>query len=225
MDTLAGFGDGLNGGEVGGSCVDGGIDEIEEVNARLDVTSGNAGFDEHLQLPVAGAVLVVITRTFEGGAEFAEAAIGAEAQVDAIAHTFGRVGREQFRVLIGELLEKLLVGHAGIGLAISGVKKHQVDIGTVVEFAAAKFAEGDHGEECWTRGGVRRAVLRRVLENVAIGGIEDRIGRLESSAVMSASRASPRTRRGTMRRSWRRRRCGEFEGRASLLELLELLCG
>ncbi len=93
-NAFAGEGDGLDGGEVEGGRVGEGFDGVEEFASGAGVAGGDAGLDHHLEFPVAGAGAVVLERAVEGEADFAEATVGAEAQVDAVAHPFDGVSGE-----------------------------------------------------------------------------------------------------------------------------------
>jgi hypothetical protein len=84
---------------------------------------------EHLQLPIARAFFIVVLGAFEGLAELAVAAIGAEAEIDAVAHALGGVSGEHLREGGGSAFEGLAIG--------AGIDEHEVDIGAVVELAAA----------------------------------------------------------------------------------------
>src|SRR5690349_6672580 len=63
VDALAGGGHGLDSGEIQARGVDGGLNEIEQSLADAFVAGGNARFDEHLQLPVAGTLGVIVPRS------------------------------------------------------------------------------------------------------------------------------------------------------------------
>src|SRR4051794_33634989 len=147
-DALAGFGDGLDGAEVEGALVYEGLDEIEETLAGGAVAGGDARFNEHLLLPISGALRVVGAGAVFGDADLAARAVGAEAKVDAVALAVGGVGGEERGGLVGDLLIELLVADGGgsVGIAVALVEEHEIDVGAVIQLAAAEFAEGDDGE-------------------------------------------------------------------------------
>src|SRR5439155_23848511 len=108
----------------------------------------NAGLDQHLFFPIAGALGIVSLSAVLGDADFAQYAIGPQAEVHAIALPIGGVGGKQGDILIGDLLVKLFIGDARgtVGLAVAAVDEHQIDVGAIVQLLAAQFAERDHGE-------------------------------------------------------------------------------
>ena len=147
-DALAGFTDRFDGAEIERALVDQRFDELEEGGAGLALSGGDARLDQHLLLPVAGALAVVKAGAFLGDGDLSQGSVGAEAQVDAIALALGGVAGEQGGVLVGHLLVEFLVGEHGgtVGLAIAAVDEHEVDIGAVVQLFAAQLAERDDAE-------------------------------------------------------------------------------
>jgi hypothetical protein len=174
VDAEAGLGDGFEGGEVERGGIDEGLDEGEEFAAGGGVAGGDAGFDEHLELPVAAAGLVVVFGGVEGDGDLAEASFGAEAEVDAVADAFGGVAGEEFGRELGDLDGELFVGNdvgAG-GVAVGGVEEDEIDVGAVVELFAAEFADGEDGE----RSGGEAVAAGVVGDDAGEGDVEDGVG-------------------------------------------------
>jgi len=180
VDAFAGFGHGLDGGEIEGGGVDHGLDPLEEVAARGAFAGGDAGLEEHLEFPVAGAGAVVLFGGVEGDADFAEAAIGAEAEVDAVAEAFGGVGGEEVRETGGDFLEELAVGDGvfAVGLAVALIEEEEVDVGAVVEFVGSEFTEGEDGEAALVAGGEAGGAVAgdEVEAKAAVGDVEEGVG-------------------------------------------------
>lgn len=174
VDAEAGLGDGFEGGEVEGGGVDEGLDEVEEFAAGGGVAGGDAGFDEHLELPVAAAGLVVVFGGVEGDCDLAEASFGAEPEVDAVADAFGGVAGEEFRRELGDLDGELFVGDdvGSGGVAVGGVEEDEIDVGAVVELFAAEFADGEDGE----RSGGEAVAAGVVGDDAGEGDVEDGVG-------------------------------------------------
>ncbi len=152
--------------------------------------SGRACANQHLPLPVVRAVAVVLERALETHDELAVLSVRPEAEVDAVDGRRPARTADGLEQLLGESREERAVlerrGGACMrrsrGVALAVVQKHQVDVGCVVELAAAELAERDDRElgfgDASTRvGGLRRAVavherLARVRKRV----IEDAVG-------------------------------------------------
>ena len=88
MNALARFRDRLHGAEVERSRVDQRLDEFQQIAPRLALAGRDAGLDEHLQLPVAAALLIVVAGAIERDADFAETAVGTQPQIHAVALAF-----------------------------------------------------------------------------------------------------------------------------------------
>jgi hypothetical protein len=180
VDAFAGFGHGLDGGEVEGGGVDHGLDPLEEVAARGAFAGGDAGLEEHLEFPVAGAGAVVLFGGIEGDADLAEAAIGAEAEVDAVAKAFGGVGGEEVREAGGDFLEEFEIGDGvfAVGLAIALIEEEEVDVRAVVEFVGSEFTEGEDGEAALVAGGEAWGAVAgdEVEAEAAVGDVEQGVG-------------------------------------------------
>jgi len=176
VDAEAGLGDGFERGEVEGGGVDEGLDEGEEFAPGGGVAGGDAGFDEHLELPVAAAGLVVVFGGVEGDDDLAEAAFGTEAEVDAVADAFGGVAGQEVGDEMGDLDGELFVGNdVGTGgFAVGGVEEDEVDVGAVVELFAAEFADGEDGE----RGGREAVAEGAVGDDAGEGDVEDGVGEM-----------------------------------------------
>ena len=161
VQAFAGGAHGFDGAEVERRRIGEWLHEVEQFAAELTVARGHAGFDQHLELPIPGARLVVLLHAVEREADFAQAAFGAEAEVHAIAEPFGGVRGKELGELIGDALIELLVGdrrRAG-GVAVGGVEEHQVDVGAVVQLRGAVLAERDDGEAALPAVRLRRAEL------------------------------------------------------------------
>jgi hypothetical protein len=174
VDAEAGLGDSFDGSEVERRGIDERFDEGEESAAGGGVAGGDAGLDEHLELPVAAAGLVVSLGGIEGHDDFAVAAFGAEAEIDAVADAFGGVAAEEVGDEVGDLLRELFVGDgfgAG-GVAIGGVEEDEVDVGAVVELFAAELADGEDGD----RSAGEAVALGVVGDGAAEGDVEDGVG-------------------------------------------------
>ena len=148
IQALAGCGKLFDSGKVQAGGVDPGLDEIQQRASGGTMARGHARLDQHLQFPVARALLVVVLSAFDRQADLAQASVGAQAQVHAVTHPFGGIGRKKPGELIRRALEKFLVGYARRpgSLSVGRIQKHQVDIGAVVEFLRAHLAQGDHGK-------------------------------------------------------------------------------
>ena len=91
-DALARLGDGFHGAEVERTLVNQRLDKFQQARAGLRFARGNTRFDEHLLFPIAGAPGIIGPRSFIGDADFAEGAVGPQAQIHAIAQAVGGVG-------------------------------------------------------------------------------------------------------------------------------------
>ncbi len=153
-----------------------------------DVARGTARLDEHLQFPLARRSAIVGKRGFNAGGENPFAALWAKAQVDteesAVAGHLGEKFRNALRETHKEFGICCGAEAAAGGGAIAAVNKHQVDVGTVVKFLAAKFSEGENREPriyelAFGIGGLRQSVI--VFEFLfadAQRGIEQNVGKL-----------------------------------------------
>ena len=170
MDACARFRDRFDGAEIERGRIDQRLDVIQQRPAGLGLAGRNAGLDQHLQFPIAAALLVIAAGAVERNADFAIAAVGTQPQIDAVALAFGGVGGEQLRVLVGDLLEEFFVGHRlrAVGLAVAGVDEHQIDVGAVVQLIAARACQA-RSRRSRTRRSVFEARRRRGGRAIARG--------------------------------------------------------
>ena len=90
--------------------VDQRLDEFQQFAAQGQVAGAHARLDQHLLFPVARALLVVAFGAVERNADLAQAAVGPQPQIHAVARAIRGVCGKQLGVLIGDLLEEFLVG-------------------------------------------------------------------------------------------------------------------
>ena len=93
-DTLAGFTDRFDGAEIERALVDQRFYKLEKTRAGLALSSGEAGLDQHLLLPVARPLAVVSARTLLRDGDLAQCSIRAQAQVHAVTLALRRVSGE-----------------------------------------------------------------------------------------------------------------------------------
>ena len=165
VNSGAGFRNSFDGVEIESRGIDQRLDKFQQLAARVRLPGRHAGFDEHLQLPIPAALLVVFVGAFERDGDLAVTPVRPQPQIDAVTLALGRVGGEQIGAAVGDFLEEFLVrdGLATIGVAVCGVDEHQIDVGAVVQFLAAQFAERDHAESALARRIVRSGVARRPM--------------------------------------------------------------
>ncbi len=191
--------------EVGGRVVDQRLDKLQQFTPGPVVSRGDSRFDQHLELPVAPARFVILLRAFQRLADFAESSVRTEPQVDPITHALRRVGGEHIGHPVGSRLKKL-AGHRGL----PGIDEHEVDVGAVIELAAAEFAERDDGERrFFSCPGNSARTARQVAFRAAF-----RIAsaRFERSSVVSETSAKRRASRRTIRSNCRRRKRARSTG-------------
>src|ERR1700761_5280745 len=75
VNARAGFRNGFYGAEVSSRPGDQRLDKLQQLAAGVKIASCNAGFDQHLQFPVAAAGSVILLRAFQGLANFPKTAI------------------------------------------------------------------------------------------------------------------------------------------------------
>ena len=75
-DALAGFADRLDGAEIERALVDQRLHKLEQGGAGLALSSGDAGLDQHLLLPVTRAVAVISARAFFRDGDLTEGSVG-----------------------------------------------------------------------------------------------------------------------------------------------------
>ena len=131
----------LHFGKVRRCGVDQRLDELEQLAARSGVAGRHARLDQHLQFPVARAPLVVVPGAIQRKAYFALRAVRTQAQIHAIGAAVRGERRKHAGELQAGLLEKFEVADCGRprGFAGSAIHEQQIDIGAVVQLAAAQL--------------------------------------------------------------------------------------
>ena len=92
IHALAGGGELFDGGEVQAGGINPGLGEIQQCASGGAMARGHTRLDQHLQLPIARALFVVILRAVDRYADLAQASVGAQAQIHAITHSFRGIG-------------------------------------------------------------------------------------------------------------------------------------
>ena len=183
-DALARGGDSFNGRKIERGGIDERLNRIQQLAAGFGISRGDPRFDQHLQFPIARAGLVILLCAFERNTHFAQAAVGTQAQIHAIAQAFGGVSGKQLGVLVRDFLVKLFVrdGIRAVGLSVRGVDEHQVDVGAVIKLPAAQLSERDHRHAALARLAVlihisRYAVFRDQLRaDSFVAYVQDGVG-------------------------------------------------
>ncbi len=151
----------LDGGEVQCGRVDLGLQEFQQALAHTPVAGRHARLDEHLQLPIARAILIIVARGVERQGDLAHLPFRPQAHIHPVAAPLLGVSGEQIDAPVRQPLKELLVGDRGrpVRLAVPAVEKHQVDVGAVVQFPAAVLPQGEHRKPALLRARLRRARL------------------------------------------------------------------
>ena len=122
--------------------------------------------DEHLQLPVAGPVLVVLERRIHRNSEVALLALRPQAQVGAkhraVRGGLGDGPGDGVRQTHGVFLvgDRRVALRAARRFAVVGVEKEQVDVRAVIELVPAQLAKRYDAEAAARDPSLRVAVLR-----------------------------------------------------------------
>jgi hypothetical protein len=155
------------------------LHEIQQRGARRGLARRHPRFDQHLLFPIARPLRVIGSRAFFGNTNLAQRSIRPKPQIHAVALPLGGIGREQCRIVIGDLLIEFLVAdpQRAIRLAAPAIHEHQVDIRTVVQLLAAQLPQRNHRKTAGRS--VRQARLavapHQFCANSAVGDIQNRV--------------------------------------------------
>src|SRR5579875_184298 len=177
---------GLNQGKVQRCRVNERLNKVQQFLADAAIPCGNAGFDQHLQFPIARALGVILFGCCQRDADITQAALRPEAQIYPITKPRRRVGGKQSGILIGDFFEKFLVGDflRTRCLSVSAIEEHQINIGTIVQLASAELAESNHRKYRRYRlaggiGGDRRSMTRlNIVNHAHESSLENGIGQI-----------------------------------------------
>ena len=167
----------LDGAEVEVAPVDEGVELGEERQAEVAIAADRPGLQPHGALPHLAEGLVVRDRRGERHRERPLSAAGAEAEVDPEAEPVGRHVAQGPRHLLAETREELAVRAAARVGAVALVDVHEVDVGAVVELAAAELAHAEDDESPRPLAGPVVAPLGRETRARRVRrGVDDRLG-------------------------------------------------
>jgi len=125
----------------------------QEFVSKLAAAADSAGLDQCQPLPGFAKAAVVMLHTFQRASQRAGRAFGAEAKIDAKKRTFGITHRKRFENFFPKPVKELVIGKARRDLALMTVEKDKIDIGAVIQLAAAELPQCEYGKL-----GVRGAV-------------------------------------------------------------------
>lgn len=135
-----------------------GMDGLEEFTGEGGIAGDAPGLEEHHAFPGLAPLGVERFVAGQGAGERALLAFGAEAHIDAEAAAFGAAGGSLLDQGFAEALEEGVIGEGmtgGGGAAAGGgakgppflgIDEQEIDIGTIIQFLTAEFAEAEDAE-------------------------------------------------------------------------------
>src|ERR1051326_7850738 len=118
----------------------------KEFVGQFAIPRDAARLDQRHALPGFAKAGIIIFHAFERAREWTGAAFGTQAKIDTEKRAFRIAHGKYFQNLLGQSIKPLVIRNSRRDLAFLAVKKDKIDIGTMIELAAAKFAESQGGK-------------------------------------------------------------------------------